>query len=80
MKRKLLCISFRFPPETYPLASRITYMLEKLEETWNVRAITAAEDAKVGTSVDIHHVPARTPSRLIKWLRKIRMAKLILAA
>ena len=77
MKRKLLCISFRFPPETYPLASRITYMLEKLEHDWDIEAITAAEDAAVGESVKIHHIPARTPQGLIQWLRKVRMAKLV---
>ena len=77
MKRKLLCISFRFPPETYPLASRITYMLEKLEQDWDIEAITAAENASVGESVTIHHIPARTPQGLIQWLRKVRMAKLI---
>ena len=77
MRRKLLCISFRFPPETYPLASRITYMLEKLEESWDIEAITAAENATASSSVNIHHVRTRTPSRLIRWLRKVRMSKLV---
>ena len=77
MRRKLLCISFRFPPETYPLASRITYMLEKLEQDWDIEAITAAENAAVGETVKIHHIPPRTPQGLIQWFRKVRMAKLV---
>lgn len=77
MGRKLLCISFRFPPETYPLASRITYMLEELEKDWTIDAITAAEHAKVGKTITIHHVPPRTPAGIIQWLRKVKMAKLV---
>ena len=52
-------------------------MLEELEKEWSIDAITAAEDAQVGDSVVIHHVSPRTPSGLLKWLRKVKMAKLI---
>ena len=52
-------------------------MLEKLEKTWDIDAITAADNANVGSEVHIHHVPARTPSGLIQWMRKVRLAKLI---
>ena len=75
--KKLLCISYRFPPETYPLASRVAYMLEHLETDWSIDAVTAAENAKAGTQVRIHHVPPRTPDGLIRWLKRIKMGKLV---
>lgn len=52
-------------------------MLEKLEREWDIEAITAAKDASVGESVTIHHIPSNTPSKLIQWFRKVRMAKLV---
>ena len=52
-------------------------MLEELENDWSINAITAADNARVGNSVVIHHVPPKTPTGLIKWLRKAKMSKLI---
>ena len=75
--RRLLCISYRFPPETYPLASRVLHMLEYLEATWSIEAVTAAKQAKVGKNIRIHRVKSKTPSGLIRWLRRRKLGKFI---
>lgn len=73
---RLLSLSYRFPPETYPLAMRVKYVLEHLSETWDVDALTAAHPA-AADGVRVHHVPPREPVRLLKWLRRLRLQKLI---
>ena len=77
MNRHLLCISYRFPPETYPLTSRVKNMLEHLEASWDITAITAAKDPAVGKNIAIHRVPPATPDRAFRWLKRLRLGKLI---
>ncbi len=76
-KPRILWISYRFPPQTYPLATRVKYFLNHLTPNWNIDAITAAEEADAGPEVSIHHVPERTPHRLFEGLRQVRLEKLI---
>ena len=77
MSKKLLCISYRFPPETYPLASRVAYMLEHLQKSWSIRAITAAKNAEAGEGVTIHRVPPCVPGRFIRMMRTLRLGILV---
>jgi glycosyltransferase involved in cell wall biosynthesis len=77
MNKHLLVISYRFPPETYPLTSRVKNMLEHLEASWDITAITAAKDAKVGQNVRIVRVPPRTPERLLRTLKRFRLGKFV---
>ncbi|MEZ4700854.1 MAG: glycosyltransferase [Rhodothermales bacterium] len=77
MNRHLLCISYRFPPETYPLTSRVKNMLEHLEASWDITAITAAKHPTLGKNVTIRRVPPRTPEGLFRFLKRIKMGKLI---
>lgn len=78
MSKRLLCISYRFPPETYPLAIRVKYFLNHLRgEGWDVDAITAASDATSQDGLTVHHVPSWTPERLFEIVRTLRLEKLL---
>ena len=58
MSKRLLCLSYRFPPETYALAVRVKYFLNHLaDQGWKIDAITAASDAASRENVRVHHVP-----------------------
>lgn len=78
MARRLLCISYRFPPETYPLAIRVKYFLNHLrQEGWDINAVTAASEATSRKNLTVHHVPSWTPERLFRWIRTLRLDKLL---
>lgn len=78
MDRTLLCISYRFPPETYPLAIRVKYFLNHLcQEEWDVDAVTGASEASSKENLAVHHVPSWTPQSLFRWLRTLRLDKLL---
>lgn len=78
MDRRLLCISYRFPPETYPLAIRVKYFLNHLRQNgWAVDAVTAAPEAESRENLSVHHVPSYTPDRLFQGLRTLRLGKLL---
>ncbi|MEM8484150.1 MAG: glycosyltransferase [Bacteroidota bacterium] len=74
---KLLCISYRFAPETYPLAIRVDNFVKHLSNSFEIEAITAAEDAQAPDNVNTHHVKPRVPTRMIRRLRKLRLGKLV---
>ncbi len=74
---KLLCISYRFAPETYPLAIRVDNFVKHLSQSFEIEAITAAEDAQAPANVNIHRVKPRVPNKLIRRLRKMRLGKLV---
>ncbi len=69
-KGKILCISYRFAPETYPLAIRVENFIRHLDSSFEIEAITAAEDARAPENVKVHHIPAREPRKFIGWLRR----------
>jgi hypothetical protein len=79
MPKRLLCISYRFPPETYPLAIRVQYFLNHLcRKDWALDAVTAAPDAALpNDGATVHHVPSRTPSQLFRRIRDFRLGKLL---
>ena len=74
---KLLCISYRFAPETYPLAIRVDNFIKHLDDTYDIEAITAAEGATAPDGVTLHHVAPREPRKFIGWLRRRRLGKFI---
>jgi len=75
---RLLCLSYRFPPQTYALAIRVKYFLNHLaEQGWEIDALTAASDAPSRENITVHRVPAWTPERILDFLRKLRLGKLI---
>jgi len=78
MNPRLLCISYRFPPETYPLAIRVKYFLNHLRQNgWTIDAITAAPEAASTEHLTVHHVPSYTPERFFAFVQKLRLGKLL---
>jgi len=78
MSNRLLCLSYRFPPETYALAVRVKYFLNHLaDQGWEIDAITAAPDAASRENVSVHPVPSRTPEGLFETLRTLHLGKLL---
>lgn len=75
-RRSLLALSYRFPPETYPLAMRVQYFLGHLQDRWAVDAITAATDAEV-EGVTVHHVRPREAEGAIRLMGRLRLMKLV---
>ena len=75
---RLLAISYRFPPETYPLAIRVKYFLNHLcQNDWHVDAITAAQDTTSKENLAVHPIPGYTPERFFTLVRKLRLGKLL---
>jgi glycosyltransferase involved in cell wall biosynthesis len=78
MDRKLLFLSYRFPPETYALAIRVKYFLNHLRrQGWYIDAITAASEAESQEGLRVHHVPSWTPERLLQALQDLYLGKLV---
>jgi glycosyltransferase involved in cell wall biosynthesis len=75
-KPRLLIVSYRFPPETYPLAIGLTGVIDHLRRKWEIDVVTAADDAYEPSGVHIKHVRPRSLSTLQRRLRKIRMDKI----
>ncbi|HHP7239789.1 glycosyltransferase [Longibacter sp.] len=73
---RLLLISYRFPPESYPLANSLAGVVRHLQTEWDVDVVTAAEGAISTGSVRIHHVPGCAQGRLSEVLRQLRLDKL----
>lgn len=71
----LLAISYRFPPQTYPLAIRVDYFLKHLAQTHRIRAVTSAPQADLH-GVEIHRVPEQNAKRFTRWMRRLRLQKL----
>jgi glycosyltransferase involved in cell wall biosynthesis len=74
----LLVISYRFPPETYPLSIRVEYFLDHLRKNgWAIDTITAADSDWCPLGVTVHHVPPRSPDSLFGLIRKLRLGKIL---
>ena len=77
MPNRLLVISYRFPPETYPLAIRVKYFLDHLRHNgWTIDAVTAATSDWAPEGIRVHQVTPRTPEALRTGLRRLRLDKL----
>lgn len=74
---KLLCISYRFAPETYPLAIRVDSFVTHLSKSFEIDAITAASPTNAAEGVKVHHVKPRVPNRFIRMLRRLKLGKLV---
>jgi glycosyltransferase involved in cell wall biosynthesis len=76
-EKRLLCLSYRFPPETYPLVPRVKCFLERLRaSSWTVDAVTAAERAAGGERLAVHRVQERSPTWLVEGMQRLRLGKL----
>lgn len=73
---RLLLISYRFPPEPYPLANSLAGVVRHLQTEWDIDVVTAAEGAVSTGSVRVHHVPGGEQGRLSEVLRHLRLDKL----
>jgi len=78
MSNRLLCISYRFPPQTYALAIRVKYVLNHLRQNgWTIDAVTAAPDATSKGNLTVHHVPSWTPTRLFQEMKRLNLKKVL---
>jgi len=75
-KPRLLVVSYRFPPETYPLAIGIKGVIDHLRREWEIDVVTAAEDAYEPSGVRVKHVRPRSLSNFQRRLGKLRMDKI----
>lgn len=74
--RTVLCISYRFPPEPYPLSIGLRGVIDHLRTEWTIEVVTAAEDAYAPPNVNIHHVPGSTSLHMMEELfRSARLEK-----
>lgn len=76
MSKRLLCLSYRFPPEPYPVATRVKSILAHLDD-WRVDALTAAPEPWSAAHVTPHRVPSPTPDAILSALRRAHLEKLI---
>ncbi len=68
---RLLLISYRFPPEPYPLAIGLRGVIDGLRKHWSIDVITAAENAYAPPNVTVHHVPPRSLD--YRWLHRLKL-------
>ena len=71
----LLAISYRFPPETYPLAIRVDYFLSHLARTHTVHALTAASEP-VLPGVSVRTIQGGDATRLKNGMQRLRLKKM----
>lgn len=76
MSKRALCLSYRFPPQSYPVATRVEYVLNHLDG-WQVDAVTAAESPQGGPHVTPHSVPCPAPEKLFSLLQSLRLGKML---
>ena len=76
-KPALLCIAQSFAPDTTPTGIRAGKLLSKLSARWDVTVLTEARGPgrREGSRVEV--VRSRRPTRLLAWLRRVRLGKLI---
>lgn len=69
---RILIISYRFPPETYPLAIGLKGVVDGLRSEYDIDVITAAHPGYAPSNVSVHHVPPTTLD--FTPLRKMKLA------
>lgn len=73
---RLLLISYRFPPESYPLAIGLRGVVRSLQDDWDIDVITAAKNAEPFSNVTVHHVPGRSIEPGLRALSSMRLDKI----
>jgi hypothetical protein len=73
----LLCIAKTFAPDTGPTAIRAGKLVAKLAEQRDVTVLTGTDRAQSSGRVRIVTVRARSPTRLLKAMRRLRLTKLL---
>jgi hypothetical protein len=73
----LLCIAQSYAPETTPTAIRASKLLERLAGEWDITVLTEAPQSGPAGRVRVQTVAGRRPRRLLSWLRRLRLNKLI---
>jgi glycosyltransferase involved in cell wall biosynthesis len=73
---RLLLLSYRFAPETYPLSIGLKGVVEELSNEWDIDVVTAAENAYSPPGTTVHHVPPRSTERIMKIPKRLRLEKL----
>lgn len=74
---RILILSYRFPPESYPLAIGLRGVIDALRKEWDIDVITAAQDAYSPQGVTIHHVPGTsTISSMQRFLGRVKLQKI----
>jgi hypothetical protein len=76
MASRLLLISYRFPPQSSPLALGLREVVNVLRRNWEIDVVTATKNASTFPNVTVHHVPERSFSFLQRPLRTLRLEKL----
>ncbi|HHP7239792.1 glycosyltransferase [Longibacter sp.] len=69
---RILLISYRFPPETYPLAIGLKGVVDGLRSEYDIDVITAAHPGYAPPNVSVHYVPPTTLD--FAPLRKLKLA------
>ncbi len=73
----LLCVSQSFAPETTPTGIRSGKLVEQLAAHWEVTVVTETARAGASTGAHVTYVRSWRPRRLLRSLRRLRLAKLI---
>ena len=74
--RTVLSISQKFPPETNPTATRSSKTLKYLPEAWQVHVLSGNEEATL-EQAKVHFVRSWLPSGLLKFIRAVKLGKLL---
>ena len=74
--QKILSISQKFPPETNPTATRSSKTLKYLPEAWQVHVLSGNEEASLERA-EVHFVRSWLPSGLLKFIRAVKLGKLL---
>jgi hypothetical protein len=76
--KKLLCISYVFPPLINPLANRVQKLLVYFQKTWQIQALTGRDmNAYLNEKASVHFVKSWYPKRLIELMSKLKMDKFL---
>ncbi len=74
MKPRLLAISYRFPPDPYPLCSRVKTVLSGLAEDYEIHAITSSPNPD-SSFAKIHRVPSNVRYGLYNRTDRLRLRR-----
>ncbi|MFM7366005.1 MAG: glycosyltransferase [Cuspidothrix sp.] len=74
---KLFCIAHYLPPLKNPIAYRANKLLGEFQKTCFIDVLTATKDSYLPEKCHIHYVKSSYPERLIRWLEKLRLDKIL---